>query len=249
MSEKVDRGRFNLDKRDKSVLLTCDCPCDGGRNRSDSYLYTKHEHGRLLTYPRYSLPYSKELIRDLARYGFQWNYDGSYLGSVSCVFCHLKIEDYDPAIPAAMAHLGRNSTCLFMQGAKTENVRRRNVLFKDQKLIRIVKYDSYELELMDLLENPFKERKAMLSLPEVIERLKDLRDLERRERRRKTYPEVWEYPVDVEDLVLYGFRWTGEKDLVQCDACGLKIRNFQEGDLAAIVHANNSAFCPYMTTM
>jgi hypothetical protein len=245
----ADRGKFILDKRDQSLMITCDCPCDGGKNQPESYLYTKHEHGRLLSFPRYSLPYTKETIRDLARYGFQWHFDGSFLGAVSCVFCNLRILDYNPHIPAAAWHLTKNPVCSLIQGSPTENVRRRNVLFEQKFLARAVKYDAYELELMDILENPYKKREPMNPLPQVVEKLKDIRDLDRREKRRKSFPAIWKYPVDVEDLVLYGFKWLGEDDSVQCDACGLKIKNFQVDDLAAVLHAKNSAFCPYMTAI
>lgn len=242
------RGKFSLHPKDSSVLLTCDCPCDGGRRDPNSVKYFKHEQGRLLSYPKYSLPYTLETIRDLSRYGFEWQYDGSQLGYVSCAFCEIRISDYPPYRLAALQHLNRNPNCPLITGKCSENVVRKNPLFVNQNLLRKVKYESYEVELMDFLENPFKSQSNPSGgLPAVVDDVKDIYDEFSRKERRLSFPDEWKYPVPVEDLVLYGFKWCGVTDHVKCTSCGIEIVNFQEGDLAGVLHSNLSPFCPYMS--
>lgn len=246
-SNIIDRGTFRFDQRDTHSLIQCDCPCEPGRVNPD-VVYNKYEYGRILSFPRNSLPYSLEKIRDLSRYGFEWKYDSSRLGYVQCAFCGLVIRDFDPDKRAAMEHFKYNSACSLMCGDKTENVVRRNIIYVNQKEEREVKYDPYEIELLERLEKPFQTRvNDTFTLPKVVETLKSLYNNDLKMNREKSYPNHWIHAVPVEDLVTYGFKYCGEKDQVKCDSCGLEVKNWQLGDLAAVIHCKFSVFCPYMT--
>lgn len=105
------RGTFQCDPRDRQVLLTCDCPCDGGRQEPGSSNYVKTEQGRRRTFPSHSLPYTQQTIHELSRYGFEWVYDRSKLGKVKCVYCKLSIEDWDGDKLVFHEHLSRSPDC------------------------------------------------------------------------------------------------------------------------------------------
>ncbi|KAF4521608.1 hypothetical protein B566_EDAN001330 [Ephemera danica] len=52
------------------------------------------------------------------------------------------------------------------------------------------------------------------------------------------------------DLTRYGFHWCkGQDDTMKCSYCGLYVKNWQRGDLAAVVHTILSPSCPFMKSL
>jgi hypothetical protein len=119
-----DRGTFLLHEKDNHLFprQVADAAGYGGRYFSSSENFILSELGRLNTFPKYSLPYSKCTIEDLARYGFFWGHDGTRFGYVRCAYCHLTIEDYEDGFLAFHEHFFRQPLCPLLTGNHKNNI-------------------------------------------------------------------------------------------------------------------------------
>ena len=241
------RGTFLRNSSDDAVFQTTDDPGDGGRLVFGHKRYIYSTHGRFLSFPRHSLQYQNETIVDLATYGFIWKYDGSFLGYVQCVFCGYIIEDFDEMKRAAMEHMTGNPDCPLLKLQASKNVpasMTRNTACIPQRQVFI---PPDVASIVPNLNHPIVERTLINISPLgniVLEEFGSLGDRKRLESFRTSTSFLITMP---NDLVRYGFHWLGgESDVMKCGSCGLFVKNWQHGDLAAVVHSIFSPMCPFM---
>jgi len=202
------------------------------------------------SFPRMSLGYTEETVNDLARYGFFWQYDRSALGLVVCIACHLEVLDFGPNDLAAKVHIQGNPLCPFFD--RKNNTK--NLLAKPPTMVmlrqREITHHETDIAVAKFQPHPFMEESEVYSLfAENLPSYKLLHSrLERVVERKRTFPAQWSYLMSVDDLARYGFKCCNEEDRVECEYCGLQIKNWQHGDLAAIQHKIWSPLCDFLNS-
>lgn len=223
---QVVRGDFVRDPRDISVFLTTDDISDGGRNDPSHERYIYKELGRRLSFPKHSLPYSEEVINDLARHGFIWVLDRSALGRVRCLFCQLEILDYDPKTPAGIQHYIKNRDCVILN------------IYSG----RHVYLDSNTPHNEKGVEDP---NTTSNSIFKTLLPFNWVRKYSEESARVASYAtRVKEMACGVDELARYGFINDGGRDI--CFACGLTVFRWGAFDLVASMHISISPMCPFM---
>ena len=59
-----------------------------------------------------------------------------------------------------------------------------------------------------------------------------------------SFPKQWNYPINKKYLAKYGFFFVGPDDEVRCAFCFVNLREWRQGDLAALVHRRYP--CPFI---
>jgi hypothetical protein len=206
------------------------------------------ELARRKSFPRRSLGYTEETVNDLARYGFYWQYDRSALGRIVCIACHLEVLDFYPNDLAAKVHIQGNFICPFFD--RKNNTK--NILAEPSTLVilrqREIIHHGKDIAIAKAQPHPFMEKSEVY--PRFAAKFSSYKllhsRLERVEERKKTFPKFWPYLMPIDDLARYGFICKKDKDKVECEYCGLQIKYWQQGDLAAIQHKIWSPLCDFL---
>lgn len=237
----MSRGEFVCQPGDVYVDLT-----DMVREDSQSVKYIFSEYGRRLTFPTNSLPYSQDIIKDLARYGFIWVFDCSRLGRVRCVYCNIEILDYDDNSPAAIEHEKRNLALCSLYHANVENIIHHETPLCLPETSRV----SYMIQLEESNKRNITYEwydyhgavtRKTFRAPGFAEEYKY-----EHVRLGSFYDGDSTNPMPAADLSKYGFVCKGPGGSVACYACGLFVSNWQPNDLAALIHFKYSPNCPHM---
>ena len=242
-----NRGKFMRHSSDDAVFQTTDDPGDGGRLVYGHKRYIYSVSGRFHSFPRHSVQYRMETIVDLATYGFIWGYDGSYLGYVKCVFCDFKIEDFNEAKRAAVEHMKGSPNCPLLKMQPCKNVIASMTRNQGVKLQRRVFIPPDVVSIVPHLKHPIIKSTIINISPMGNIKTEDIYDGYRLKTFITGCPDLVVYP---NDLVRYGFHWLGgDDDVMKCTSCGLYVKNWQHGDLAAVIHSIFSPLCPFMKSL
>ena len=243
------RGIFFRDSRDRQVLLALDAPDDGSHLLPEHKRYLYSATGRYHYFPRHSVCYTKETVIDLVMYGFIWCHDGSARGYVRCVFCDFKIEDFNEAKLAAAEHMKGNPDCPLLKMLANKNVPG-DMLIKPGPLPqRHVFIPPDVFSIVKNVKHPLIETSSI--------NLSPLGKIEPEHQREKEFQRSLSlslpnpgFITHTNDFIRYGFHWVGgDCDLMMCKSCGLYVKNWQRGDLAAVVHNVFSPMCPFMKSL
>lgn len=240
MAIAANRGEFKMDDRDEATIIkNIYKSCDPLSNK-----YLKSEEGRFSTFPQHSLPYSLHTLTDLVRYGFFWQYDGSTLGRVKCVYCELVLTDFPVNALAAHEHIKGNATCPLLLYRNVENLRQPTTHSVCESLVHERKYhkSSSYIELGSVKY----ENEIALSQKHDVPNLHP-RSVFSCLRRYASFKNQWQGLLHASDLAAYGFVFQSGPDRVKCEYCGLEIKNFKNTDLAAVEHFNRQDNCPFMS--
>ena len=240
------RGKFTRSHQDPYIFKLMDSTDDASRLQPDNTLYIYKASGRYLSFPRQSLCYEKDMVIDLAMYGFIWCNDGSRLGYVKCVYCGFQIEDYNEAKLAGIEHFKGSPDCPLMKMQASKELSGDNPTNPGPLSQRQAFIPPDVLHTVTNVKHPLVESSSINLSPLGKIEPEHQREKES-ERKRSLYPSYPSYHMIPNDLQRYGFYWVGgDNDLMMCKTCGLNIKNWQRGDLAAIVHSVFSPECSFM---
>ena len=103
---------FECDRRDRSLMLTCDCPCAGGKYEANNQKNVGLKQGRMKSFPRYSFPITEDQINRIASLGLYWSFcRTSANGALACIGCRFCLEDWNPEMDMFGEHKRQVPNC------------------------------------------------------------------------------------------------------------------------------------------
>ena len=241
---------FQCDPRDRHVLMTCDCPCAGGKYQAGSELNIGRKAGRVETFPRHSFPITEQEILDLSDLGFYWTYGEGPFGVLECVACDFCFENWSPDMDLRYEHFNYNPICPFQAAVELGYDTEVDIVWNkpsdtlSKSWIKPVDPTRFVCDPEDyftvwpLIKERFEEGSS--------------NNVGYREGRLQTYPlKSIDYSMDVHDLVDSGFRWSLENEYnprgtLTCIGCQTKINNWNPGSDADAVHRTANQHCQWL---
>ena len=240
---------FKCDPRDRSVLLTCDCPCALGKYEAGSRNVGKKE-GRMKTFPRHSFYITEQQIDYIAGLGLFWAYVDRPYGALRCVGCKFLLQLWNPDMDLRSKHDEQSLECPYWAALKLgypteiDVVWRRAVSTRNPPWRKPVDRTRFVCDPDDYyVVWPMKKERYEKDTPNNVGY---------NQGRVNTFPvHSIDYEDDVVDLADSGFVWSLENEglargTLTCIGCRAKINNWTPGANADEVHRSISPDCPWL---